>query len=300
MLKFQKWLKKEVQQLPSGSIVHACDFDTASPVYRICKKNNLKFIYDIFDYYVESHNLPFPLNKLIETKDINIINNSDAVVICTEQRKEQIKKANPKNLYIIHNTPNIENVEKKDLSSDGNIKVAFIGSLGADRLIGELLNEIPKHTKYSFYFGGLGVFDKDIITSSQINQNIKYLGAMKYQDVLNYEASCDVLFATYNPDIPNHKFSAPNKFYEAGALSKPIIVCKNTGVDSLVEENQTGLICEYSATSFFETLDKLSSNKDLMMKLGENGNVAYNNKFSWDIMANRIKEMYENLLKNSQ
>ena len=104
------------------------------------------------------------------------------------------------------------------------------------------------------------------------------------------------MFATYNPDIKNHKFSAPNKFYEAGALSKPIIVCDGTGVDELVSQYNTGLIIKYNADAFYGALNKLINDKTLQKNLAENGRVAYLSNFSWDIMKSRIKGLYENIL----
>jgi len=293
MLKFQKWIKKQIKNYPKGTIIHACDYDTAKPTYKLCK-NKYKLIYDIFDFYSDTHKLPFGIGKLIKKEEIKIINNADCTIICTEQRVEQIRGAKPKKLVVIHNTPNIDNF---DISHNVNekLKVCFIGALTPDRLLLEILTEAQNHPEYEFVFGGLGYYEDKVKELSSSSKNIKYLGQLKYQEVLTEESKCDILFATYNPEIKNHKYSAPNKFYEAGALSKPVIVCKNTGIDESVSKHNMGLVCKYDAKDFFEKIDKLNSNRDLLKTLGKNGRKAYLENFSWKIMSQRIRELYKNL-----
>ena len=101
---------------------------------------------------------------------------------------------------------------------------------------------------------------------------------MKYEQVLSLEADCDILFATYNPIIKNHKYSAPNKVYEAMALGKPIIVCKNTGIDELVIKNNTGYAIDYNAEEFVEILNKYKKDRKLLKKISDNAKKMYKEK----------------------
>ncbi len=293
MMKFHKWLKRQVKTFPVGTIVHACDYDTAKPVYKLCK-NKYKLIYDVFDFYSDTHSLPFMLDKIIKKSELSIINSADCTVICTEQRVRQIAGSNPKKLAIIHNTPNIDESSNK-VKFNERLKICFIGALNKDRLLEEIADEIPNHAGYDYVFGGLGVFEDKFKKLSETYENVKFLGKLSYKEVLEAEKDCDILFATYNPVILNHKYSAPNKFYEAGALKKPIIVCKNTGIDEIVKEHKTGMIINYSAKAFFDCVDKLDRDRELLTELAENGNKAYKELFSWEIMEKRIEEIYREL-----
>ena len=108
LLKFQlsiyRWLK---DNLDSYDVIHSCDFDTAFASSKIAFKYKKKFVYDIFDYYVDAFRVPRILKHFIVKKDHKIINRADAVIICTEKRREQIKRSNPKRLFVVHNTPPI-------------------------------------------------------------------------------------------------------------------------------------------------------------------------------------------------
>lgn len=284
MLKFQKWLYKNLKkQRKNYDIIHACDFDTASVGYKISKKYHKKFVYDIYDYYVDCHNLSF-LKKIIERKDIKIINNADKVIICTEQRKKQIIKANPKEIVVIHNTPKIKqeiNEQNFDLKK---IKICYVGILQDNRLLKEICEEITTESNLELHIGGFGKHEEFIKELSKKNKNIKYYGQMKYSDVLELESKCDILFATYNPEIPNHKYSAPNKVYEAMCLGKPIIVCKNTGVDELVKKEKIGYVINYDAKEFIKTIKKIT-NKDYEL-ISKTTYKLYNDKYNWNKMFN--------------
>lgn len=293
---FQKWIKKQIKEYDVTAIIHACDFDTAMPAFKAC--GSRKFIYDIFDYFSESRKMPKLMKFFVQRCENKIINNADATIICTEQRKSQIHECTPRNLTIIHNTPEVKDVSDFNLRTNNcsEIKVAYVGVLADNRLLKEILEESKNHKNIEFHIGGIGELSDYVKELEKLQENIFYYGSMKYSDVLALENKCDVLFATYNPDIKNHKFSAPNKFYEAGALSKPIIVCDGTGVDELVSQYNTGLIIKYNADAFYGALNKLINDKTLQKNLAENGRVAYLSNFSWDIMKSRIKGLYENIL----
>lgn len=292
--RFQKFIKRYIKGLSESFVIHACDFDTAKPAFQV--KGKRLFVYDIFDYFSESRNMPKILKNIIKRQEDKIINNANYVIICTEQRLEQIKDCNPKELLVIHNTPDNLNIDEKSNIFDNKylkLKVAYIGVLAENRLLYEIFEQSKNFPQIEFHVGGIGKYSIMAKELSETQGNFVYYGSLNYSDVLKIEKECDVLFATYNPAVPNHKYSAPNKFYEAGALSKPIIVCKNTGIDMIVEENNCGLVIDYNVNEFYAALNQLIDNSRLIEKYGKNGNEAYRNKYSWQIMKNKLKTIYK-------
>lgn len=290
LLGFQIWLHKKLKQYKNNySIIHACDFDTAYVSSKIAKKYNKKFVYDIYDYYVHCHGLGF-LKSIVEKMDINCINKSDVTIICTEQRKKQISKAKPKKLIIVHNTPEIDFKLNEYKFNKDKIKVCYVGILQDDRLLVEITEQI-KNTNLEFHIGGFGKYENYFKEMSLKYDNIKFYGQMKYEEVLKLESKCDILFATYNPEIKNHTFSAPNKLYEAMALGKPIIVCKNTGIDDIVKKEKIGFVINYSANEFIECINKISTKQ--FNEISSKTQKIYNNKYSWQ----KMKEMMLKTIK---
>lgn len=290
---FQIWIAlKMLKYRKNYHIVQCCDYDTsilALPIAKLLKK---KVVYDIYDYYTESHNLG-KLKKCIEKQEIKTINKADLVIICTEQRKQQIAKASPKKLIVIHNSPDISYKTQKYNKQNEKLKICYVGILSENRLLEEVTNEIIKRDDIELHIGGFGEKENFFENLSKKYDNIKFYGSLKYEEVLKLESKCDVLFATYNPKIPNHKYSAPNKVYEAMALDKPIIVCKNTGIDKLVVQEQIGIAINYNGEDFIKAIDKIK-NKNFTYKEG-NGRKLYQEKYGWKIMEKNLIKSYKEL-----
>ena len=144
-LRILRWLMRHHNEYDA---IHAFDFDTgfaAMPCCRIFKK---KLIYHVLDYYIEGHILSCKmLNPIIEFFEIRVINAADATIICTEKRKQQISKALPRKLYVIHNTPEaiIEPDNSFQLHGEHNkTKVAYVGVLSRMRLLKETVEAIAQ------------------------------------------------------------------------------------------------------------------------------------------------------------
>ena len=284
--RFQLWLYHNLKKERNNyDVIHACDYDTAYIGYKIAKKYHKKLIYDIYDYYVSCHNLSY-FKKIIEKKDINIINNADCVILCTEKRKEQINKAHPKNTIIIHNTPSLNIKPSTKKFDNQKIKICYVGILQDDRLLLEISEQLKNNKKFELHIGGFGKYEDYFKELSLKYKNIFFYGHMRYDDVLKLENKCDILFATYNPIIPNHKYSAPNKIYEAMALGKPIIVCSNTGVDEIVMREKIGYVINYSAEEFVKVLNNISITT--YKKMAEKTQKIYHEKFTWDKMKEKL------------
>lgn len=270
--------------------VFSCDLDTGITARVFSKLFKKNFIYDIYDYYVDCHKIPSKLKNIIEKQEIKNINSADVTIICTEERKKQIIKAKPKKLIVVHNSPELPNFDEckkyKLKGKNEKLKICYVGILQEDRLLIEILDVIKNNEKYELHIGGFGKYEQKIADYSKKYSNIFFYGSMNYYDVLRLEKECDILFATYNPKIENHKFSAPNKLYEAMALGKPIIVCKNTGIDKLVDKNKLGIVINYDSKEFLKAIKLLEKNKDY-----ESSKLLYNNKYSWNVMKEKLKKL---------
>lgn len=289
IIRFNFWLKRQLEKnINKIDIIHACDFDTALMAKYIAKKYNKKLIYDIYDYYADCHNLGI-LKPLVEKEDIKIINFADYVLLCTEKRIEQISKSKPRNVAIIHNSPyNMDKISGKQHNND-KINVGYFGILQDDRLLIEISNEIIKNKNIVFHIGGFGKYEKYFEDLAKQYSNVIYYGTLKYEDVLKNEMKCDVLFATYNPNIENHKYSAPNKVYEAMALNIPIIVCNNTGIDEMVIKEKLGEAINYDAKEFITAITKLKDRKEITSA------EVFEKKYSWQVMEQRLNKIISGL-----
>lgn len=295
LMKFQYCIFKFIMENhQSYDAIHACDFDTAFIAGILAKKFHLKFVYDIFDYYVDSFSVPAALRKVIENMDIRTINRADSVIICTEKRKKQIEKANPQKLYVIHNSPpRIRDI--KEISLDDPVKIAYIGILQKGRMIEELVDIVSKNKNFELHIAGFGQLEEMIIEYSEKYSNIVFYGQIQYQKTLEIENECQIMTALYDPYIANHFFAAPNKFYEALMLGRPLIMVKKTGMSEVIESNHLGVTIDYTKESLNQGLLYLRDNKKQWKDMSEKMKKIYTNHYSWETMSVRLNELYNDL-----
>lgn len=298
MMKFFKkaecWLKENCDQY---DVIHSFDFDTGLVAKKAAKKYKKKLCYHLLDFYAASRFKEGSLfYESLKKAEFTIINKADATIICTEARIGQIKGSAPKELVVIHNTPGYiaeDEVEKIDINSQ-RIKIVYAGSLEDVRLIREMLEIVKEDDRFELHIGGYGLIEEHVKKCAEECDRITFYGKLPYKKVLSLEKSCDIMTAIYDPKVANHKYAAPNKLYEAMMLSKPIIMCKNTGWDSVVERGM-GVLIEYSKEGLGKGLSQLADKKDEWGEMGRIGRRLYEENYSWDVMEERLIELYEKL-----
>lgn len=293
LLKWLVWTRKQLGKRSDIEAIHACNLDAALGVWKYAKKHGIKIVYDIYDYYIDSHSIPGILENAIERLEINIIDSADATIICTEERKEQISKSKPRRLTVIHNSPEVNSIVEVESKYD----YAYCGSLFGQRLLKEIFVEYSKHSDLKFAIAGYGEFADLAKQLDDENCLFDYFGPVSYDQVLKIENESKVISAIYEPIIRNHRLCAPNKFYEALALAKPVIVCRGTGIDKIIETNNAGMVIDYNANQFFEALRYLVSNPDVCKEMGKNARQLYEHEYRWEIMKKRLVELYNEIEK---
>lgn len=297
LLKFQLYifyfLTKNRNKL---DIIHACDFDTALSSFIFAKIFRKKFIYDIFDFYIDCCNVPNKLRKIILRLDNYVISHSDTVILCTEKRKEQIEGSFPKKVVIIHNTPYEKILKNEYLKNNEKIKIVYVGVLlKKERLIEELINIAKENKNYELHIGGFGILEEYIRKITTEYNNIIFYGKISYNKTLELENQCDIMTAIYDPSKRNHYYAAPNKFYEALMLGKPLIMVKGTGMSEIVENNNIGEVIDFNKKSLENGIKNLVNRKDEWNEINKNMKKIYKEKFSWEEMEKRLLKLYEEL-----
>lgn len=295
-LRIANWLIKNREQY---DIIHAFDFDTGFIAIKCAKKFDKKFVYHILDFYVESHGLQSTkVGGMIRRLEINVINNSNQVIICSEERRKQIKGSHPAKICVIHNTPQflcgLDN-DYNILGDNNKNKIIYIGILAKGRFIEEIANIVAMDDRFEFHIGGFGHLERDISNYANTYSNIFFYGKLSYAETLSLEKQGDIMTAIYDPNIPNHKYAAPNKFYESLMLGKPVIMVKGTGFDKIVEQEKIGCVIEYSQDSLKEGLEELLLHKEKWKEMGRRGKRLYQEEFSWEIMEKRLFSIYKEL-----
>lgn len=280
--------------------VHACDLLTGLPAWLPCKLFGKKMVYDIFDYYAATAHGPDWLLNIFSKLENGIINGAAATIICSEQRKEQIAGARPKKLEVLHNAPSRSQIGGSDTGisvqgDPGKMKIVYVGNLVEDRFILKALACAEKMPEVEFHIGGFGTLEEQIRSLAQTHENIFFYGKLAYSDVLALERQCHIMLALYDPAVPNHAYAAPNKFYEALALGKPLVMFRNTGMDGIVERHGIGAVCEATEEGLYEAFTRLLQRQGEWETMAQTMRSLFETDYCWEIMEQRLLALYREL-----
>lgn len=297
-LKFQIamffWLVKHRREF---HFIHACDLDTALVGLIVSRLFKKRMIFDIFDFrYSRPSGAFYFIQSMIKKIQLWIINKSDGVIICSEDRRLQIQGSKPKKITIIHNTPYLD-FENPQLSQNqsNQIKLVYVGILQDYRLIEEVLKLVSMNDSYSIDIAGFGKLEELVADFASKYSNITYYGKIDYKDTILLESRSDIMMAIYDPKIDNHFFAAPNKFYEAMMLGKPLIMVESTGMSSIIKENDFGVLIRFNQKSLEEGLINLNQRRNEWYDIGKRMRGYYDKHYNSDIMRMRLIAFYDSI-----
>ena len=297
-LKVHSWLKKNIKNY---DCLHCCDLPTALMANPYIKQK--KFVYDIYDYFADTAHAPEAVLRFARNKEKQMIEMADATILCSEQREKQIGDAKPRKLVVIHNSPDpslleIVNQSKGGIvkSNNNKIKLVYVGNLISERYVDVIADIVSNEGNTELHIGGLGPLETLLENYSKKYENVYFYGKMKYIDVIRLENECDIMLALYDPSIRNNQFAAPNKFYEALLVGKPLIMINNTGMDKIVSEESIGAVARTGSyddliEALKQAIDMCQEDKNLKNRMTR----MYKERYSWDVMDIRLRELYNTL-----
>jgi glycosyltransferase involved in cell wall biosynthesis len=281
--------------------IHACDFDTVLPACIIKTLMGKRVVYDIFDFYADHlRATPGWIKSLIRKVDLHIIGRVDGVILVDEIRRAQIAGSHPKRLAVIYNVPQdvfgLGQKAERSPARAQKLHIAFVGLLQHERGIFQLLDVMRKHPEWALDLAGFGGDAEQVEAYALHSRNIRFLGRIEYEQALQLYRETDVIVATYDPTIANHKYASPNKLFEAMMLAKPIVVAGATGMDEIVTQERCGLVVNYGdIDSLDKALSQLEADPVLRKRLGLAGRAAYEQRYSWAEQRARLILFYSQL-----
>jgi glycosyltransferase involved in cell wall biosynthesis len=208
---------------------------------------------------------------------------ADALIICEPERKRQITFRLNKEPLILPNIPEIENDLndygcEKYRFNNGKPTLVYFGGLVCDRFLEELL-DLSKSEPFNLLIAGFGdaKIEKLCTEMSQMS-NVRYFGKLGMEEGLKMTREADVVYAMYCKNNPNHIYAAPNKYYEAMFLGKPIISTKGTIVEDKILANNIGWVIEESVDDLRNMLRSIT--KDEIRIKGQNMRNLWNNQYN--------------------
>jgi glycosyltransferase involved in cell wall biosynthesis len=297
LVRFNLWLAHKLL-FCRYDVVHACDLDTGFTATVVAAIRRKAVVYDMFDLFAEANaqGLPGPLVGVARALERWCVRRAKATIIVDDSRRKQIHDFQPQFLEVIYNAP--EDVGSPSPSTDNAaLEVFYTGVLAFNRGFAYFVPATATLESVALTIGGYGADEVEIKQLCDQYPNVQFIGKIPYSEVISRSQQSDVLFALYDPSVPNHTYSSPNKLFEAMMLGKPVIVSDGTGMSYIVQEVQNGLVVPYGdSEAWIEALRSLQD-KARRIKMGNAGRLAYEEKYGWPVMAERLRQLYVSRVK---
>jgi len=280
--------------------VHACDSDTFLPCYLYKKLFRRKLVIDVFDRYALAYiptNASYLKQKLasfINWLEEKFAENSDVLIAVSDRMFLTFRKK-PEVCVTIMNCSKDEMVNRT--RGETNIfKILYTGHIRPKRGL-EILPNIVKGLNDTELIIVGRMENKKLLNNITNIPNIKYLGYLSHNKVIDLEASSDVMIALYDSNLQiQHRFGMADKILEAMMCGLPIIT---NIARQIIEDTGSGILVEYNnAQQITEAIVSLRDNPELRKKLGMNGRKAFLEKYNWTIMETKLYKIYEDLLSH--
>lgn len=265
-IKWMSFILKTLFSFGEPLNIHACDLDAAFPavIYKIFSHKRNFVLFDIFDWISDTlYNQGKIVSCAFRFMEWLSVKHADHIIICEKERISQIPYKIDGRYSVLQNIPSFADstfLVKSDKYAfeNGKRTIAYVGGFTLDRCL-DILIEGAKCGYYNLLIAGYG--NGHILQTLKDAKNcpyIKYFGKVAYKDGLNIMYNADLIYAMYSVVNPNHLYAAPNKYYEAMFIGKPIITTNGTIVANKVKTNGIGYTIDESLESLIETVKGMS------------------------------------------
>lgn len=274
--------------------IHACDLNVAFPaaLFKALHKKDVTLIFDACDWFSSNYANNKFLKGLFGFMEKFAYKRSDKLIICEPEREKQIQFKLREKPLVMPNIPDISTdmitpVQEKYVFQNGNPTLAYLGGFSDDRFLLEMLT-LAETEPFNLLIAGYG--NKDVIAkceSLKDKDNVRYFGRIPMEEGLNMENASDIIYAMYCKVNQNNIFAAPNKFYEALLLGKPLITTKGTIVEPKVVNNGIGWAVEEDIEELRQLLRNLK--KEDIQEKGKKSSELWEKKFK-----NYLMDFFDN------
>lgn len=135
---------------------------------------------------------------------------------------------------------------------------------------------------------------RNLINDYGLNNNVTITGFIPEEELKKFYSICDIFIMT-SRYLKNKKSieGFGLTFLEANSFGKPVIGGNTGGIPDAIVDGETGLLVDpENVQEISESIIKLLSDKELSLRLGENGKERVSNSFTWERIVGNLREQF--------
>jgi glycosyltransferase involved in cell wall biosynthesis len=179
--------------------------------------------------------------------------------------------------------------------------VLYQGRLATERGIEQAIEAIRDVPDAVLVLLGFGRLRGGLESAAQADPHgrVRLIDAVPPADLLDWTASADVMVMPIQPTTVNHRFTTPNKLWEAIAAGTPVVAGDLPGMAEVIRETGAGVLCDptspASIAAAIRTLLDLPEDQRTAMR-GRALDAA-RERYNWDAQVRPLLDLYGRLVE---
>lgn len=286
--------------LTKWDVVHAVNFDCIIPsiVAGILKKKPV--VYEIQETYEDDVVLPRIVRYFFIHVDRLFIRLAAAVILADEAQSEELGGIPNSRVVAVYNSPP-DFFDKINATHPENEKfIIFQASVlyrNRQLNLDKLVSAVKDIENVKLIIAGFGDQVEEIEQwCHQMPDKIEFIGRIEYRETLERSKEADLLFEIHSSSVPQYKYICGSKLIQAMMCGKPFLANRRTLTAAKVCQENCGLVVDANnIEEIKKAIIKLRDDPELCQELGANARKAYEQKYSWKIMEQRLLSLYRKL-----
>ncbi|OCQ54391.1 beta-1,6-galactofuranosyltransferase [Photorhabdus australis subsp. thailandensis] len=222
----------------------------------------------------------------------------DGIITATPSIRDKFLKIN-KNTIDINNYPILGELHNENTNwYEKEKQVCYVGGISDIRGITEMVESISHLTTNTKMKLAGNFSEKELENKIKKMKNwykIDELGFLNRGEARELLSKSIAGIVLYHP-LPNHIDAQPNKIFEYMSAGIPVIASNFALWQDIVVKNHCGICIDpLNPKEIANAIDYLSNNTDIAEEMGNNGLLAVNEKYNWDIEQNKLNEFYQQI-----
>ncbi len=282
-------------------VVHAVNFDCIIPSVIAGRLKRKHVIYEILDVYEDAIVFPEAIRTVFINVDKLFMRLADGVIVADEAQIEGVGGIpNPKVVPIYDSPPKVR--DKEDIGYQRNevFRLFYAGVLYKMRRLNldKVLEAIKNIEEVKLVIAGYGdLVDEIKEWMLHMPDKVEFLGKISYEEVIERGLEADLFFVLRDPLVPANRYTCGSTLFNAMVCGKPILANKGSSTAIKVYREDCGVVVDANnIKEIKEAIIKLRDNPELCEELGANARKAYEERYSWEIMEERLVDLYRELI----
>ena len=283
-------------------IIHVLNYDSILPALIAGKLKKIPIIYEIMDTSYDALTMPRIIKHIIRYLDKLFMYFSDSIILVDKSQIKQFGGIPNSNIAIIYDSA-LDVLDKysstNEKMSDSGFLILYVGVLIKRRRLNldKLCYAVQSLKGVRLLIAGYGDLAEDIKEwANRSKGTINFIGRIDYSEALKMSLEADALVVLRDSNVRTNKYICGSKIWEAMMCGKPILVNRGTSTADKVRKENCGLVVDANnIEEVKEAIIKLRDNQELCEELGANARRAYEERYSWEIMEQRLLALYEEL-----